>query len=61
MIQINLMGGLGNQLFMIFAVVSYAIDNDIEYKFIPNKNGTVHGASSYWDNVLDCFKNKIFV
>jgi hypothetical protein len=58
MIQINLMGGLGNQLFMIFAVVSYAMDYNIDYTLIPNKNGTVHGESSYWDNLLDCFKNK---
>jgi len=58
MIQINLLGGLGNQLFMIFAVVSYAIDYNIDYVLIPNKNGTVHGVSSYWDNILDCFKNK---
>lgn len=31
MIQINLIGGLGNQLFMIFAVVSYALDYEIDY------------------------------
>ena len=59
MILIQLMGGLGNQLFMIFATVSYAIDYNIEYGFISNNNNTVHGPSQYWDNLLKCFQKNV--
>jgi len=34
MITCNLMGGLGNQLFQIFATISYAIDSKQPFKFL---------------------------
>ena len=34
MIYIELMGGLGNQLFQIFCGISYAIENNIEFRII---------------------------
>lgn len=37
MIYIELKGGLGNQLFQIFTGISYAIENNIEFKIIRSK------------------------
>lgn len=34
MITCNLMGGLGNQIFQIFATISYAIKSRNEFKFM---------------------------
>lgn len=52
-----LMGGLGNQLFMIFAVMSYAIDHKIAYKFVSHVDKTMDGKrKTYWDNLLDQLK-----
>ena len=34
MITCNLMGGLGNQLFQIFATIAYAIDNKSSFVFL---------------------------
>lgn len=41
MIYIELMGGLGNQLFQIFCGISYSLDNKIPFKIIKNKNDKV--------------------
>ena len=53
------MGGLGNQLFQIFALLSYSISNNIPF-YIENKaiqNGP--RKKVYWDNILQ--KLKIFL
>jgi len=39
MLIIKLMGGLGNQLFQIFSLISYSIDNNIDYKILSNLKG----------------------
>lgn len=58
MIYIELMGGLGNQLFQIFCGISYALENNIEFKIIKTKFDKVSpldGTSkrpTYWDNFL---------
>ena len=38
MLIIKLMGGLGNQLFQIFSLISYTIDNNIDYKILEFKD-----------------------
>lgn len=44
MITCNLMGGLGNQIFQIFATISYAINNRKQFKFL--KVDSLGGGSS---------------
>jgi len=51
-----LLGGLGNQIFQIFATISYAIDNDRKFTF-PNHKELEHGEGmtaryTYWDTFL---------
>ena len=51
MITFNLSGDLGEQLFQVFTLISYAIDNKLPFIFpYLLKNG----EQTYWDNV---FKN----
>jgi len=53
MITCNLMGGLGNQLFQIFATISYAINCNDNFVFTNSKkliNSNVR--YTYWDNFL---------
>lgn len=58
-VKVYLSAGLGNQLFMIFAVLSYAIDKNIPYQIISFWNKTTNGTKTYWDTFLDSFKNNI--
>lgn len=51
--------GLGNQLFMIFASLSYAIDHGLNYKIISENEKTMNGTRTYWNNLLDGFKDDI--
>ena len=37
MIYLELKGGLGNQLFQIFSVIAYSLENNIEFRIIRNK------------------------
>ena len=41
MIYIEIMGGLGNQLFQIFTGISYSIDNKTQFKIKFNKKDEV--------------------
>jgi len=57
MITCNLMGGLGNQLFQIFATISYAIKTKQQFKFLnitllgnKNKNTTIR--YTFWNTLL---------
>ena len=57
MINCNLMGGLGNQLFQIFTTISYAMKTKNEYKFLNVK--TLQGISqryTFWDSFLKKLK-----
>ena len=62
MIYIEIMGGLGNQLFQIFTGISYAIDNKTAFKIKFNKAdliSPVDGISkrpTYWDNFLNSIR-----
>lgn len=54
MISIHVQGGLGNQIFMIFATMAYGIQHNIkpifEYKY------QVAERHTYWETLLDGFK-----
>lgn len=51
----HLMGGLGNQLFQIFAVISTAIDIETQF-FFPDKEQLCSKRHSYWDSFLHRLK-----
>lgn len=59
MLKLWLFAGLGNQLFMIFAIVAYALEKNIDYRIISYKDKTMNGTKVYWDNILKCFKEKL--
>lgn len=50
MISVKLMGGLGNQLFQIFATMAYSIRNNVEIGL--NKTEVVGKRSTYWNNLF---------
>ena len=58
MIYIELMGGLGNQLFQIFTGISYSLDNKIAFKINNNKPDKVSPLDNiskrptYWNSFL---------
>lgn len=58
-IKVYLSAGLGNQLFMIFAALSYAIDKNFNFQIISYLNKTTNGTNTYWDSILDSFKYHI--
>lgn len=59
-VKLFLHAGLCNQLFMIFATISYAIDNGFDYLIYSKKNITIdNGNKVYWNSILDHFANKI--
>ena len=52
MISINVMGGLGNQLFMIFATLAYGIQHNVKVVF-PEQNCYYDpNRPTYWDTFL---------
>ena len=63
MIFIEIMGGLGNQLFQIFAGISYSINYRVPFKIKYNKQDIVSpldGTSkrpTYWDTFLKSVSN----
>ena len=57
MITCYLMGGLGNQLFQIFAIIAYGLENKIEFKFLYSDNvPSITPRHSYWDSLLKSIK-----
>ena len=60
MITCNLMGGLGNQIFQIFATIAYAIKSKNQFKFKSSKELGDGGSSTlrytYWDSFFYKFK-----
>jgi len=63
-INVIIYNGLGNQLFMIFAALSYSIDNNFKLNLYSYKdkhviNNFTRNTSVYWDNFLDGFSNYI--
>ena len=66
MLLIKLMGGLGNQLFQIFTLISVSIDNDIDFKIFEYKDDKVspHDINSkrntFWDTLFKNIYDKTF-
>ena len=54
MIHGGVLGGLGNQLFKIFATISYSIQFNQPFIFFYSK--TVNGRRTYWDDFLSNLK-----
>ena len=61
MISCVLMGGLGNQLFQIFATIAYALENNKPFGFIYTEHlggvGQTIKRKTYWDSFLLSLKN----
>lgn len=55
MITIEIMGGLGNQLFQIFCLLSYSLTYKIPF-YLEDKPTTRKDRPFYWDNVLQSLK-----
>lgn len=59
MLTCNLMGGLGNQLFQIFTVISYAINTNNQFKFLNVDTlgeGSTTRRHTYWNSFLSRLK-----
>lgn len=62
MIFAHTAGGLGNQLFQVFAILSHCIENRFDYVFyndnviVPNPKRPV-----YWDNILSSLKSHLYL
>ena len=57
MITCDLKGGFGNQLFQIFAVITYSLDNKKAFKFIATDNvPSITPRHSYWKSFLRSLK-----
>jgi len=52
-----LMGGLGNQLFQIFATISYAMKNKCRFVFPENITPGITNRHPYWSSFLANLKN----
>jgi hypothetical protein len=60
MITCNLMGGLGNQIFQIFATISYAIKSRNSFKFTNEKqlrSGNITIRNTYWESFFSRLKH----
>lgn len=55
MITCKLMGGLGNQLFQIFATISYAIKHKQSFTFLYST--VIGNRNAYWNNFLISLRN----
>lgn len=52
-IRIDVMGGLGNQLFQIFAAIHVALQHDYTFAFLKDKQHEEHPPRpTYWDTIL---------
>ena len=58
MITTHLMGGLGNQLFQIFATIAYSLNNRKPFIFEYNKRSgePKYRQTIYWENFLKNLK-----
>ena len=66
MIYIELMGGLGNQLFQIFCLLSYSFTHKLAFRIKANKSDTVSPLDmiskrpTYWNNFLKNLSSFIY-
>lgn len=57
MITCQLKGGFGNQLFQIFSIIAYSLDNKFPFKFLYSKMiPSITPRESYWDTFLKSLK-----
>jgi hypothetical protein len=56
MIVGNLVGGLGNQLFQIFATIAFAIKNKQRFGFPEDVSGGITKRHTYWQSFLSNLK-----
>ena len=58
MITCNLVGGLGNQLFQIYATIAYSFDNNSRFFFSNTRElkSSVTDRHTYWDTFLSKLK-----
>lgn len=57
--SIIIQGGLGNQLFQIFALMNYCIENKCDYIFPENMQQWDKNRHPYWDSILYGLKQYI--
>jgi hypothetical protein len=50
MITVSLMGGLGNQLFQLFAVLAYSVEHNMPFSFVYSTH--LNERKTYWDSLL---------
>jgi hypothetical protein len=58
-VSVYLEGGLGNQLYMIAAIIGYARKHNIEYEFIRSDKALCNYRSTYWNTILSNVKTVI--
>lgn len=58
-VSILLSAGLCNQIFMIFACISYAIDNNLKFNLFSKKEKTTNGTTTYWENLFNNLKENV--
>lgn len=51
-VSIDIRGGLGNQLFMIFATLSFAYQNNFHYNLIRHSSSFNNNSVNFWNNFL---------
>jgi hypothetical protein len=56
MITIEIMGGLGNQLFQVFHLISYGLSHKVPFYFEHKDAPTREDRPFYWDNFLSALK-----
>lgn len=60
MISINLVGGLGNQLFQIFATIAYSIEYNIPFNFLNISNTPgITSRTTYWQTLFKNIQDKL--
>ena len=59
MITIEIMGGLGNQLFQIFTLISHSLDNNFEFFFEQKQIRNGHRKVTYWNDFLISLKKYV--
>jgi len=58
-VTVELMGGLGNQLFQIFTVMAYALRTSKYYYFEATGISIGHRKKTYWDTLLSNLKSHV--
>ena len=60
MIKLWLTDGLGEQMFMLFACLSFSIDTDTEFKIISYAHKNMSDNKTYWTDIFSVFRPQLF-